>query len=96
MVRRWGPLTKFSSQACESLLQWIKTLAKYNNRKQWARAAAMSTVVRARVEQVDGRAKRSQSAGRKRVATGHMNKVKKAKHSEAKSIAVSLKNEMMS
>jgi hypothetical protein len=94
MVRRWGPLTQFSSQACEALHQWIKTFAKHSNRRQWVRTAAMSTVVRARVEQVHGPAKRSQSAGRKRAATGHMNKVKKAKHSEAKSIAVSLKKEM--
>jgi len=55
----------------------------------------MGTVVRARVEQVDGPAKRSQSAGRERAATGHMNKAKQAKHSEAKSIAVSLKKELM-
>ncbi len=88
-------MTQFSSQGCESLHQWIKTFAKHNKRKQWVRATAMSIVVRARVEQVDGHAKRSQSAGRKRAATGHMNKVKKAKHSEAKSIAVSLKKEMM-
>ena len=89
-------MTQFSSQACESLHQWIKTFAKHINRKQWVRTAAMSIVVRARVEHVDGPAKRSQSDGRKRAATGHMNKAKKAKHSEAKSIAVSLKKEMMS
>ncbi len=35
MVRRWGPLTQFSSQACESFHQWIKTFAKYSNMKQW-------------------------------------------------------------
>ena len=56
----------------------------------------MSTVVRARVEQVDGPAKRSESASMKRAATGHMIKAKKAKHSETKSIAVSLKKELMS
>jgi hypothetical protein len=56
----------------------------------------MSPVVHTRGEQFDGLAKRSQSADTKRAATGHMNKAKKAKHSEAKSIAVSPKKEMMS
>jgi hypothetical protein len=93
MVRRWGPLTKFSSQACESLHQWIKTFAKHSNRKQWVRTSAISTVVRARVEQADGPAIRSLSSGRKRMATGHMNKEKKAKHTEAKAAAIEFKTE---
>ena len=63
--------------------------------RQWIRTIAMSTVVRARVEQVDGLVKKSQSTGRKRAATGHMNKVKKAKHSEAKVSAIQLKKELI-
>ncbi len=54
----------------------------------------MSTVVRARVEQVDGPAKRSQFDVRKRAATGHMNKAKKEKHPETKALAVHLKKEL--
>ena len=77
MVRRWGPLTQFSSQACEAIHRWIKTFSKNNNKEQWVRFAAMSTVVRARVEQADGPAIRSKSVGRKRSTTGHMNKDKK-------------------
>ena len=93
MVRRWGPLNQYSSQACESLHQWIKTFAKHSNRKQWVRTCSVSTVVRARVEQTDGPAIRSQTIGRKREATGHMKKEKKAKHSEAKATAIGCKNE---
>jgi len=93
MVRRWGPLNQYSSQACEALHQWIKTFSKHNIRKQWVRFAAMSTVVRARVEQVDGPSIRSQFAGRKRAATGHMNKEKKAMHEDAKETVVILKKE---
>ena len=88
MVRRWGPLNQYNSQACESLHQWIKTFAKLNNRKQWVRTCSVSTVVRARVEQNDGPAIRSQTIGRKREATGHMKKEKKAKQSEAKATAI--------
>jgi hypothetical protein len=91
MVRQWDSLTQFSSQACEALHQWIKTFAKHINRNQWVRTSAMSTVVRARGEQVHGLAKRSQSVGKKRAATGHMNKAKITKHSKAKAIAVNLK-----
>ena len=48
MVRRWGPLTRLSSQAFESGHQWIKTFAKHSNKKQWVRAYAMRTEFRAR------------------------------------------------
>ncbi len=63
--------------------------------KQWARTSAMSIVVRVRVEQVDGHAKRSQSVGGKRAATGHMNTVKKAEHLEAKATTMQLKKELI-
>jgi len=45
------------------------------------------------VEQADGPAIRSLSSGRKRMATGHMNKEKKAKHTEAKAAAIEFKTE---
>ncbi len=69
--------------------------SEQNSKKQWARFAAMSTVVRARVAQVDGPAIRSQSAGRKRSTTGHMNKDKKAKHTDVKETVVILKKEQI-
>ena len=43
------------------------------------------------MEQADGLAIRSLSSGRKRMATGHMNKQKKAKHTEAKVSAIEFK-----
>jgi hypothetical protein len=55
----------------------------------------MSTVVRARAEQVDGQAITSQFAGRKRSTTGHMNKEKKARHSDAKEAVVILKKKQI-
>ena len=55
----------------------------------------MSTVVRARLEQVDGLAIRSQSTGRKRSATGYMNKDKKSKYSNAKDSVVIFKKEQI-
>ena len=55
----------------------------------------MSTVVRARVEQLDGPAVRSQSAGRKRSTTGHMNKDKKAKYEDAKDAVVIFKKKQI-
>ncbi len=63
--------------------------------KQWVRFVAMSTVVHARVEQVDGPAIRSQSSGRKRSTTVHMNKYKKAKYSDAKENVDIIKKEQL-
>ena len=96
IVRRWGPFTQFRSQACEALYHWIENFAKHANRKQWVRTSAMSIVVRARLEQVCDQTNRSQSACKKRAATGHTNGVKNTKRSEAKAIAVHVKNELMS
>jgi hypothetical protein len=94
LVRRWDPLTQFSSQVCEAIHQWIMAFSKNSNRKKWVRFIdAMITVVRARVEQADGPAIRSQSSGRKRSTTGHMNKDKKAKHEDAKEFVFMFKKE---
>ncbi len=49
--------------------------------------------MRARVEQTDGPAIRSQTVGRKREATGHMKKEMNAKHSKAKATVIGFKNE---
>ena len=39
MVVRWGPWKQFTSQACESLHQWIKTFAtKFSNKEEWVLA----------------------------------------------------------
>jgi hypothetical protein len=96
MVRQWGSLNQFSSQACESLHQWIKTFAtKFSNKKEWVRTTCVSVVVRQRVEQSDGPARRSRGGGRKRATTGHMGKAKLEKHTASKVVAIKLKTEMM-
>ena len=96
MVRQWGSLNQFSSQACESLHQWIKTFAtKFSNKKEWVRTTCVSVVVRQRVEQTEGPSRRSEGGGRKRATTGHMGKTKLEKHTASKGVANKLKMEMM-
>ena len=87
-------MNNYSSQAYESLHQWIKTFAKHNITKQRVRTCSVSIVVRARVEQADGPAIQSQVVGMKREAIGHMKKDKKVKHSKAMATeAIGCKNE---
>jgi len=94
MVRKWGSLNQFSSQACESLHQWIKTFAtKFSNKKEWVRTTAISIVVRQRVEQVEGPAIRSLGGGRKRATTGHMGKAKMMKHEASKQEVIMVKTD---
>ena len=88
-------MNQFSSQACESLHQWIKTFAqKFSNKKEWVRTVAVSTVVRQRVEQDQGPAVRSQKK-RFRTATGHMSKAKLQKHEESKDKVMMVKQEQV-
>ena len=95
MVRRWGPLNQFTSQACESLHQWIKTFAqRLSNKKEWVRTVAVSTVVRQRVEQQHGPAIRRQQ-GRQRSTTGHMSKSKLMKHNQSKDAVMQVKQEQV-
>ena len=92
MVRRWGSLNQFSSQACESLHQWIKTFAiKFSNKKEWVRTTCVSVVVRQRVEQSHKPARRSQCGGKKRATTCHMGNPMLEKHTTSKDVAIKLK-----
>ncbi len=55
----------------------------------------VSVVVRQRVEQTNGPARRSRGVGRKRATTGHMGKTKLEKHTTSKDVVIKLKLEMM-
>ena len=85
MVRKWGPLIPLCSQACESIHQWVKFLAKNrSNRKKWVQTVAKSMALKQHVHQDYGPSRRIQGSKRKRSGAGHVSKAEAEHHKKVK------------
>ena len=84
LARKWGSLTKWCSQGVEAAHQWVQFFTKHRSpRNDHTAKVALTKVVTKQAMEMQHPAGRGK--GRKREGgTGHMNKAKKAKHTQVK------------
>ena len=91
-VRRWGSLTRWSSQPAEAVHQWIKFYSKHrSDRRRWVKTTTVNMVVRQSF--ADQPARRTTSQPKPTTKFGHRSKADVRVHEETKAVTMQVKRE---